>query len=676
MKPALLLFTAAATLAAADIDVRVVERPGPGGFNRTPLAPAAMSKLPVGSIRAQGWLANELDLMRTGMTGRLAELSKFLKPDNGWFGSANEGWEEQPYWFRGFYDLAVLTADPRLQKQSDRWIEAVLSSQDRDGYFGAGFHKSVTGKNGQRLADVWPHMVMLDALVSHCERTGDPRVAPLMSRFFAFLRDLEDPMFVKPLLEGFGDWKPSIQRSRAGDMMPHIFWLYNRTGEAWLLDLAARFYRHIEPPTGTYLDGHVINFTQRFAYPGIFSTLSREPWHLAQTEYWYRLHMETWGQQPRGIFGADENIRPGYVDPRQGFETCGFGEFAKSNYLLGRLTGDPVYADRTEDLLFNHFPASQTPDRKGLHYLTASNQPQLDDSREHEYQNQGRQIIYSPHIYRCCQHNVAMTWPWFAANLWQATADHGLAAWMYASNEVTAKAGREGAEVTIREETDYPFRGSLKFTVVKGGARFPLYLRVPRWAGRFEVTVNQRRVEAAARPSAYVRIERAWAPGDTVEIVMPMHVAVKVWPRTGAVTVDRGPLSYSVKIGERWNRCGGTDEWPEWEVIPTTAWNYGLADLKDFTVTEKPVTASQPWKPENAPVEIRANAKRIPNWKLEKETVAELQASPVRSSEPVETITLIPLGCARLRMSCLPVIGAGREAREWLPPEPRTRGRL
>ena len=71
---------------------------------------------------------------------------------------------------------------------------------------------------------------------------------------------------------------------------------------------------------------------------------SREARHLDLAEYWYAQHLATWGQQPRGIFGADEQVRTGCVDPRQGFETCGFGEFAKSFYHLGRLTGRAQYA--------------------------------------------------------------------------------------------------------------------------------------------------------------------------------------------------------------------------------------------------------------------------------------------------------------------------------------------
>jgi hypothetical protein len=513
-------------------------------------------------------------------------------------------------------------------------------------------------------------MVMLDALIRHHEATADVRIVPFMTRFFSFCRDLPDEQFMIDTSEGFGDWRPDIGRIRAGDMLPHLYWLYNQTGEAWLLPLATRFFHRIRKPHGEWLDPHVIHFTQRFAYPGIYSTQSGSARHLALTEYWYHQHLGTWGQQPRGIFGADENIRPGCVDPRQGFETCGFGEFSKNFYILGRLTGQAMYADRVEDLLFNHFPAAQPPDLKGLHYLTCSNLPQLDASKEHEFQNKDRQVDYSPWIHRCCQHNVAMTWPWLVENLWQASADGGLVAWIYSACEVRATVAG-GATILVREETNYPFSGAVKMTLACDvTATFPLYLRVPAWCRAFRVLVNGEAVSAHATPGCYVRIERAWATGDVVTLEMPMSMALTTWPRTGAVTVDRGPLSYSVKIDERWQRFGGTDVWPEWEVFPTTPWNYGLVlDEKDplagFKVTENGTVAEQPWTLETAPIRITAKAKRIPAWKLVNQTVDELRDSPIRSMEPEETITLVPLGCARLRMSCLPVVSDAPDAREW-----------
>lgn len=633
--------------------------------NRQPLQASPLVKLPLGAVRARGWLKHQLDLMADGMTGRLMEVSAYLAPDNGWFGTEKDGWEEQPYWLRGFYSLARLTEAPRLIAEATRWIEAVLAGQKADGYFGPSFYR-----NRLEGPDLWPQMAMLDALVRHHETTGDSRIIPFMLRFFAFCRDIPDRQFLNGTWGPNNDWRPSIQVGRAGDMLPHLYWLYNRTGEDWLLPLATRFFLRSNKPADAWLDHHVVNFTDRFAYPGIYATQSRDARHIELSEYWYRQHLGTWGQQPRGIFGADENIRPGCVDPRQGFETCGFGEFAKNFYQLGRLTGQGLYADRAEDILFNHFPASLTPDLKALHYITASNQPQLDASENHEYQNKGRQIDYSPWLYRCCQHNVAMTWPWLVENLWQASADGGLVAWIYSACEVAAKVAG-GGTVRVREDTDYPFSGEVKLSVAcDGAAAFPLYLRIPRWCGNFRVQVNGQSAAVDARPGHYVRVERTWATDDVVTIAMDMPLGLTTWPRTGSVTVDRGPLSYSLKILERRQRCGGTDAWPEWELFPITPWNYGLLldannPLANFQVVEKGKAADQPWTLETAPIEITARAKRIPAWKLVNETVDALRDSPIRSDEPAETVTLVPLGCARLRMSCLPVVNDTPEAQKW-----------
>ena len=137
---------------------------GPYVGNRPPLEPQPLLKLPLGAVRPRGWLRHQLELMTTGMTGRLEELSRFLQPDNGWFGGDDHGWEEQPYWLRGFHDLALLTGKEDLRARATRWLEAVLTSQQADGYFGAQRQREVVGKHrGGIVTDLWGHMVMIDA---------------------------------------------------------------------------------------------------------------------------------------------------------------------------------------------------------------------------------------------------------------------------------------------------------------------------------------------------------------------------------------------------------------------------------------------------------------------------------------------------------------------------------
>ena len=666
-------------------------------MNQPGLQPQHLTRLPLGSVEAAGWLKGQLSLMVDGMVGRLDELSRFLSEENGWFGGDNPGWEEQAYWFRGFHDLAVLTGDERLLTIAQRWIEAVLESQDEDGYFGASYHKSVPSEAharpqdywpatsdefaarnssprehaaGETCVDIWPHMVMLDAIISHHEHSGDERVIPFMRRFFRFCAAIPDEQFM-PLrsADRFASWKVSVQTNRAADMLPHIYWLYNRTGVAWLLELADRFCDAVSPPESEWLDHHVVNLAQRVGYPGSYYQRAGVKDLLARGEYYYQQFIGTWGQQPRGAYAADERIRPGKVDPRQGIETCAMVELAKTWYHLGETTGDALYADRTEDIMLNHFPAAQTPDLKALHYITASNQPQLDAGENHDLYNRGRQVCYSPWIYRCCQHNVAMGWPWYVRNLWKASADNGLVAWMYGASTVRATVNK-GVEVTVDQESDYPFDGAVRLTLhTESAVAFPLYLRVPGWCAEPVVSINGQDCELTGQ-GGYIRVERTWSDGDCLELDLPMQIALTRWPRNGSLSVDRGPLSYSLWIAERWQHCGGDDAWPEWEVFPASAWNYGLEVDPDnpratISVTETRPVGDQPWTLESAPIELTAQGRRIAGWGLTDETVDPLQDSPIASDAPLEDLTLVPLGCARLRIACFPRIGSGPGAREW-----------
>ena len=280
-----------------------------------------------------------------------------------------------------------------------------------------------------------------------------------------------------------------------------------------------------------------------------------------------------------------------------------------------------------------------------------------------------------------------MGWPWFIQNLWQATSDDGLALFMYGPNRVEAMVGADGHRIAVECDTAYPFTGEVRLTVhtiagAESTCRFPLYLRVPEWSSAFTARANGRPVDVDAPPEAYLRLEREWVEGDVMEIVMGMAIGVQRWPRNGSASVRRGPLWYSAKISEAWrthpdlgrDTYAQTDEaWPNLEVLLSSQWNYGLLlpgggdELEEtFEVREKPQTAANPWTVDGATIEISAKARRIPNWQLQNDCfVGELQTSPVKSDQPEETITLIPLGAASLRICCFPVIGDQPHAHEW-----------
>jgi len=152
-----------------------------------------------------------------------------------------------------------------------------------------------------------------------------------------------------------------------------------------------------------------------------------------------------------------------------------------------------------------------------------------------------------------------------------------------------------------------------------------------------------------------------------------MRLTVKVWEKNdNALSIKRGPLTYSLKIGERWQRYGGTDLWPAYEVFPATPWNYGLVvDPMNPAASFKVVRSQgalpeQPFVLDNAPIQLEAQGKRISQWRQESNgLIGSLQASPVRSDQPSEKITLVPMGCARLRVSAFPRISDQPDANVW-----------
>ena len=633
-----------------------------------PLAPQAMEPLPIGSVMPRGWLKFQLDRMTEGLVGRLYETSEFLTPSNGWLRADGIGWEEQPYWFRSFVKLAVLTRNARCLDVSREWVEKILATRDADGWFGPAGLKAHRFENGMVLSDVWGHMVMTEALWSWWEHTGDARVMRLVEDFYRFCARMPSGRFIAP--EGAGPWPRDwhwhfhIQAARAGDPLPLLFRLYGRTRDAAFLAVADRLMGKCIPPGRMFLDNHTVNFAQRLPYWTVYSRRTGVETDRGSADYWYDLHMQMWGQMPRGAFAADENVRIGCTDPRQGTESCTWGEFVRSFNRLGEVTGEAKWADRIEDVVFNHAPCAYTPDWRELHYITAPNQVNLDAASDHNYNNRAPQAAYSSVIYRCCRHNAALTFPAFTENLVKRAADGALVFWTYAPHEGRSSAG--GGNVGWTLDTRYPFRETATLSV-EAEKPFVARFRVPGWAKAFSAGGH-----AAAQGARYLDV-RLPAGRSTLALAMRADCAYTFWPRSGGVTVDRGPLSYSLAIGERYGRVrrpnlqGGAVDWGEsdlrrkspqdfmTEVLPTTPWNFGLDVSQGLAFRELPWT-DDCLVASNAVCEIIATGRRLPAWTLQDNQPAELQRSPAYTSARPEKLRFVPLGCQRLRLSVLPQV--------------------
>jgi hypothetical protein len=637
--------------------------------NRAPLLPAHFIKLPLGSIQPQGWILKLLELQKDGLCGHLGEISAWLDKDkNAWLSEGGDhGWEEVPYWLRGYSDMAFIFNDPAMKKEAMIWIEAILKSQKEDGWFGPVVK---AGKDGN--TDFWPNMLVLFTLQDYYEFTNDQRVITFMKNYFRFEMSVPDEKFLSSYWEN----------SRGGDNLYSVYWLYNLTGEKWLLQLAEKIHRRTADWTqkSTLPNWHNVNIAQCFREPATWFMQSGDSTHLNASYNDFYLIRRTFGQVPGGMFGSDENSRMGYIDPRQGTETCGFAEQMTSDGILMRITGDPMWADNCEDVLFNSFTAAFTTDMKALRYITCPNEV-TGDSKNHSpgIDNQGPFLTMNPFSSRCCQHNHGHALPYYLQNLVMACNDNGLAAIMYNSCITSAKVGN-GSTIKLTEETKYPYEEDIRFIInTAQKVVFPLYLRIPGWCKNASVKVNGETVKINTVAGSYVRLEREWTDGDQITLNLPMALVSRTWEvNQNSVSINYGPLTFSLKIKEEYQRISSTEsatgdskwqknadqvKWPAFEIAPKSPWNYGLilnkADLsQSFKVFIKSWPSDNyPFSPENTPIEIQAKGRQIPSWGIDQFGLADvLPLYPAKTNKPIENITLIPMGSARLRISAFPVV--------------------
>ena len=230
----------AASLAVFACSSVQAERAGFSGNyqnNRQPLLQKEYIELPLGTIRAKGWMEDQLLRMKKGMTGHLDQVyEQVMGQRNGWLGGVGDVWERGPYWIDGLLPLAYILDDEELKKKVRPWIEWSLASQKENGYFGPDTDRPYEpGLQRDNAYDWWPKMVMLKIMQQYYSATGDERVIQLLTNYFKYqLKTLPE----SPL----GHWT-FWGEQRGGDNLMVVYWLYNITGDKFLLELGELIHK-------------------------------------------------------------------------------------------------------------------------------------------------------------------------------------------------------------------------------------------------------------------------------------------------------------------------------------------------------------------------------------------------------------------------------------------------
>ena len=156
--------------------------------NRAPLAENAYLELPLGAIKAEGWLLDQLERQKTGLTGHMDSVYALVDgPRNAWLGGDGDCWERGPYWIDGLLPLAYILDDDALKAKAQPWVEWALASQKENGFFGPDTDREPEwGMQRDNSHDWWPRMVVLKILKQYYQATGDERVIPFMTKYFKY----------------------------------------------------------------------------------------------------------------------------------------------------------------------------------------------------------------------------------------------------------------------------------------------------------------------------------------------------------------------------------------------------------------------------------------------------------------------------------------------------------
>jgi hypothetical protein len=660
--------------------------------NPAPLRQNAYIKLPLGAIKPEGWLKSQLKAQAEGLTGNIDDFWPDLV-NSSWRGGNGEAWERGPYYLDGLVPLAYLLDDEKLIKKVRTWIEPILSSSSDSGWYGPSKNK-----------DRWPLAVANKVLMQYYEATNDNRAVDVLKKYFTYLHNSPP------------DWPDKEWRGvRAMENAVTGYWLYRQTKEPWILDVIESIQTNSSDWTSYYekfpwdsaasadkkiplnwgpegLTAHVVNNAMAIKYPGLWFQQSGEARFKSAVSDGIDKYDKNHGQAG-GRFSGDEHLSG--KSPDRGTELCSVVEYMFSLEELYEIFGDNKLADRLELLTFNALPGTTTPDLWAHQYDQQANQVVVNGEKRNWSTNGNYSNIYGlmPN-FACCLANMHQGWPKFTESLWMATNDNGLATVAFAPSRVRAKVGN-GKEVTIHEETDYPFKGQIRLIMESDKpVRFSLYLRIPGWAE--QGVINYKGKKITEKGGSTVRLFARWDPGDTVALELPMNIRIEK-RYNNSLSVLRGPLYFSLRIDKEYRNVKinydnfGYKGSIDWEIYPKSSWNYGLmidknnltrgVDLAENEVSRLPFAdkGDMIWSPDSAKyipwdkdaaVVITTRGMKIPEWTLKDNSADVPPVSPVKPEGTTEVIQLVPYGSAKLRITEFPEIDLTQMIDVLSPPTP------
>lgn len=613
---------------------------------------SVLQDIGIEGMKAEGWMKEVLTTQRNGLTGHI-QVAGAPFDKEGWGDAAQkkmdrwEDFEQTGYWADGALRCGYFIDDPELTRRVKEWVDFQIDHPKEDGFIGPELH------------NLWPHVVFFRVIMAEYSRNPSPRIIKALSNHYK--NAARSQTLIKT---GGPEWDFNERTMLHIEM---LCWLYQQTNDAFFIEKAEDTYKAFcsrkSPFTmQAFLSDevpivHSVSSFETLKIPVILYINTGKKEYLDAAIHGiqkvYKYHGLADGI-PSGNEAHDGNM------PNEVHETCCVSD---AQWALGyflQATGDVQWADLMEKICFNAAFSVVWKDFKSLQYYSSPNQviARSNSSFCMYVGGQDRMAYRVAHGPACCNGNMNRMIPLFCSRQWMKKGDNGIVAAMYAPSSFTTKLKGSKNEITIQEETNYPFEETIRFRMkMKRSTPFSFWLRIPQWCKGASITVNGQAADIVCKAGTFVEVQRKFSDGDIIELKLPMKAKSVSMPYDG-VAFERGPLVFSlnVKAQEEITETREHDgiKFQSRILTPLSEWNYAPVDAENIEVVNSN-DYSNLWNPETTPVRLKVKAVTVTNWQLYRDNFTPYMPSVIRKGEE-KVIELVPVGTTVLRMTVFPDI--------------------
>ncbi len=590
-------------------------------------------------IKPDGWLKRQLQIQAEGLSGNLHKIWPDIR-DSAWIGGKCEGWERVPYWLDGFIPLAYLLENEEMILTVKKYIDAIISSQQEDGWI------CPCEKEKRAKYDTWAIQLLCKTLKVYYDCSGDERIPEVIYKVLKNYYELLKSGEIKLFRWGEYRWFESFVS---------LNFIYEKYKEDWIKDLAkiiknqgfdynTATEKWKKPSHNWRLDTHIVNMTMMLKSEAVSCKLLGEE-YTDNAEKLRKILDKYNGTAFEGFTG--DEVLSG-LDPTKGTECCAVVEQMYSYEEIFAHTGDNKWAERLEVLGFNALPATLSEDMWVHQYVQQVNQIACQKTMIMAPWSTNGPYAHTFGLepnFGCCTANFNQGWPKFALSAFMHNGDTII-------NSIMLPSVLNDNGITIKLETDYPFKNKMHY-YIDADKDFEFKIRIPSFAENLKVNGEEKETKD---------LEISINSGKTeIEIEFSTTPYLKQRPND-LYALQMGSLLFSVPVSyekkmREYTKKGVERKFPycDYQFIPKTPWNFGFSD-DEFQVIYNKV-GDVPFSQNNPPVTIKANMQKI-NWGLKFPYKSIARKAP-KSRNPVSDVEkkgLCPYGCAKLRMTEMPVI--------------------